>query len=135
MFFILSKKYKKTDGRWFTQKNGYIDLKGFYEGSLIYGNRFRNTHYANLKKLDRINESLLQPASEFIRENLGLILHNNKNFYEKLFKVNPNSIRHLGAFLGDIFYYEIGGKKVSQFHMSTGENLLISILNSLSIRN
>lgn len=130
-----SKKYLKKDGRWYTKKSGYIDLKGFYEGSLIFGNRFRNTNYANLKKLDRINETLLETASEFIRKNLGLILHNNENFYEKLFKVNPNSIRHLGAFWGDIFYYEIGGKKVSQFHMSTGENLLISILNSLNIRN
>lgn len=130
-----SKMYKKSNGKWHTQKNGHIDLKGFYEGSLIFGNRFRNTNYANLKKLDRINESLLQTASDFIRENLGLILHNNKNFYEKLFKVNPNSIRDIGAFYGDIFYYEIGEKKVSQFHMSTGENLLISILNSLNIRN
>lgn len=130
-----TKEYKKASGKWITNKTGYIDLKGFYEGSLIFGNRFRNTSYNNLKKLDYINGSLLKPAPEFIRENLGLILHNNKNFYEKLFKVNPSSIRHLGTFYGDIFYYEIGGKKVSQFHMSTGENLLISILNSLSIRN
>src|SRR5690606_18929657 len=49
--------------------------------------------------------------------------------------VNPSSIRHIGNFYGDIFYYEIKGKIVSQFHMSTGENLLISILNSLNIRN
>ncbi|WP_175623094.1 ATP-dependent nuclease [Chryseobacterium schmidteae] len=130
-----TKKYVKRDGRWFTSKTGYIDLKGFYEGSLIYGNRFRNTNYFNLKKLDRINPALLTTAPDFIRENLGHILHNNKNFYEKLFKVEPNSIRHLGSFTADIFYYEIGGKRVSQFHMSTGENLLISILNSLNIRN
>lgn len=130
-----TKKYKKSEGRWYTQKNGYIDLKGFYEGSLIFGNRFRNTNYTNLRKLDRISGTLLLQASEFIRENLGQILHNNKNFYEKMFYVKPESIRHLGSFYGDIFYYEIGGKKVSQFHMSTGENLLISILNSLNIRN
>lgn len=130
-----TKKYLKENGRWIMQRNGYIDLKGFYEGSLIYGNRFRNTSYNNLKKLDQINETYLQSAPEFIRENLGIILHNNKHFYDKLFKVNPTQIRHLGTFSGDIFYYEIKGKKVSQFHMSTGENLLISILNSLNIRN
>jgi energy-coupling factor transporter ATP-binding protein EcfA2 len=131
-----TKKYLKNSiGKWFSQKNGYISLKGFYEGSLIFGNRFRNTNYSNLRKLDRIDESLLREAPEFIRENLGLILHNNKDFYEKLFRVNPSQIRHIGKFYGDIFYYEILGKKVSQFHMSTGENLLISILNSLNIRN
>lgn len=130
------KTYRKNSlGKWFNQKTGYIDLKGFYEGSLIFGNRFRNTNYNNLRKLDKINDSLLKTAPEFIRENLGLILHNNKNFYEKLFRVNPSQISHLGKFYGDIFYYEIKGKKVSQFHMSTGENLLISILNSLNIRN
>ena len=79
-----AKEYKKDNGKWVTNKSGYIDLKGFYEGSLIFGNRFRNTSYNNLKKLDFINDSLLKPAPEFIRENLGSILHNNKNFYEKL---------------------------------------------------
>lgn len=129
------KTYKKVEGKWFTDKDGHIDLKGFYEGSLIYGNRFRNTNYNTLKKLEQINESYLKIAPEFIRENLGLILHNNKHFYEKLFRVNPSSIRHIVTLYGDIFYYQIGEKKVSQFHMSTGENLLISILNSLNIRN
>lgn len=131
-----TKKYiKNSFGKWYSQKNGYISLKGFYEGSLIFGNRFRNTNYSNLRKLDRIDESYMKPAPEFIRENLGLILHNNPNFYEKLFRINPSQIRHIGKFYGDIFYYEIKEKKVSQFHMSTGENLLISILNSLNIRN
>ncbi|GEP98517.1 ATP-dependent nuclease [Chitinophaga cymbidii] len=129
------KVYLKEFGKWVSKKEGYIELKGFYEGSLIFGNRFRNTSYNNLRKLDKISSSYLKPAAEFIRENLGIILHNNKNFYEKLYRVNPSSIRHIGTFYGDIFYYEIKGKLVSQFHMSTGENLLISILNSLNIRN
>ncbi|WP_312820484.1 ATP-dependent nuclease [Kaistella carnis] len=130
-----TKTYSKEQGKWVSKKQGYIQLKGFYEGSLIYGNRFRNTSFENLRKLDKISHSLLKTSPEFIRENLGLILHNNKNFYQKLFSVNPGSIRHIGNFYGDIFYYEINGKIVSQFHMSTGENLLISILNSLNIRN
>lgn len=129
------KIYHKEYGKWVSKKLGHLDLKGFYEGSLIFGNRFRNTSYNNLRKLDKISTTLLKPASDFIRENLGLILHNNGNFYEKLFSVNPTAIKHIGNFYGDIFYYEIKGKLVSQFHMSTGENLLISILNSLNIRN
>ena len=130
-----TKIYQKEYGKWTSRSPRPIHLKGFYEGSLIFGNRFRNTSYNNLRKLDRINHTYLRPASEFIRENLGLILHNNKAFYEKLYSVNPGSIRHIGNFYADIFYYEIKGKLVSQFHMSTGENLLISILNSLNIRN
>ncbi|HOY85069.1 MAG TPA: AAA family ATPase [Candidatus Syntrophosphaera sp.] len=130
------KSYKKNDsGRWFCNQDARILLKGFYEGSLIFGNRFRNTTYNNLRKLDRINESYMMPGPDFIRNNLGIILHNNASFYEKLYVVDPKRVGGLENFYGDIFYYEIQGKKVSQFHMSTGENLLISILNSLNRRN
>lgn len=133
------KIYKKIffDNKWKWQSRtlGDLKIKGFYEGSLIYGNRFRNTNYTSLKKLELINESLLVEAPEFIRENLGYILHNDRNFYEKLFKVNGRSTRQFANINGDIFYYQKGEKKISQFHMSTGENLLISILNSLNIRN
>lgn len=130
------KIYTKNSGRWIRKNEGYINLKGFYEGSLIFGNRFRNTNYEKLRQLERISDGDLEIASDFIRENLGLILHNNKNFYEKLFKAKTSLLKSRQINLsGDIFYYQIGEKKVSQFHMSTGENLLISILNSLNTRN
>ncbi|NUM32871.1 MAG: AAA family ATPase [Bacteroidetes bacterium] len=133
------RSYKKSfiNNKWKWERitSGDLKIKGFYEGSLIYGNRFRNTNYNTLKKLEFINESLLVESSEFIRENLGYILHNDKHFYEKLFKVSGSSLRQYVNINGDIFYYQKGHKKISQFHMSTGENLLISILNSLSIRN
>jgi hypothetical protein len=132
---IYKKLFFDNKWKWQSRTSGDLKIKGFYEGSLIYGNRFRNTNYNTLKNLEFINESLLVEAPEFIRENLGYILHNDKNFYEKLFSVNGRSIRQFANINGDIFYYQKGEKKISQFHMSTGENLLISILNSLNIRN
>lgn len=116
---------------------GHLGLKGFYEGSLIYGNRFRNTSYSNLKKLEFIDSNSLTNAPDYILHNLGFILHNNKNYYEKLYIAKKNQLeKEKRIFLNsDLFYYERNGKKISQFHMSTGENLLISILNSLLIRN
>ena len=131
--YIYDKKRNKRIkiDQYIWESQGKLNLKGFYEGSLIFGNRFRNTNYQNLRKLEQIEDNNLEIASDFIRENLGLILHNNKNFYEKLFKVDARII----GLNGHIFYYQIAEKKVSQFHMSTGENLLISILNSLNIRN
>lgn len=126
-----TRSWIKEEGKWKTNNTGSMNIKGFYEGSIIFGNRFRNTSYDSLKKLDRINDSDLVIAEDFIRENLGMILHNNKKFYEKLLKLNPAKQQ----FNRDIFYYQKGNKRVSQFHMSTGENLLISILNSINIRN
>ena len=108
-----------------------MNIKGFFEGSLIFGNRFKDMNYENLNRLDAIDQSKLIPADEFIRKNLGIILQGEENFYEKLWLVSPKYEK----FKGNIFYYEKKGKRISQFHMSTGENLLISILNSLYIRN
>lgn len=124
--------YKDSGNEWQHSSNGKIQIKGFYEGSLIFGNRFRNTSYEKLKRVESVKQRLLQPAPDFIRENLGLILQRNKSFYEKMWFADGNSMGLRG---GSIFFYEKGGKRVSQYHMSTGENLLISVLNSLNIRN
>lgn len=131
-----TRQWKKLpDGRWWKTSTGTMNIKGFYEGSIIFGNRFRNTNYELLKRLDRINDRLLKGAPEFIRQNIGKILHNNPEFYDKLFKINNADTGPNIKFTGDIFYYQKNDKRVSQFHMSTGENLLISVLNSINIRN
>ena len=124
--FYNNKKHRMMWGR----SGGFIGVKGFFEGSLIFGNRFKDTSFDKVKKLDRLSESQYEVVESFITENLGRILQGNKDFYKKLYKLTD-----YGSFKGDIFFYEVDNKKVSQFHMSTGENLLISILNSLAIRN
>jgi energy-coupling factor transporter ATP-binding protein EcfA2 len=133
------KEWRKVEGNtgkyWQVFFKGNFQLKGFYEGSIIFGNRFRNTKYDLLMKLDRIDDSKLQLTSDFIRINLGKILHNNEAYYDKILRLNNKDAGNIVRFDGDIFYYQKGLKRVSQFHMSTGENLLISILNSIDKRN
>jgi energy-coupling factor transporter ATP-binding protein EcfA2 len=131
-----TRSWSKGEGnKWVSSRTGSMSLKGFYEGSVIFGTRFRNTSFHILKKLDSIEGSKLESADEFIRENLGIILHNDPAFYEKLLKINNRDAGPEIQFSGDIFYYEKQGRRVSQFHMSTGENLLISVLNSINLRN
>lgn len=125
--FTLTRRLRKVWG-WGKSKNGHINLKGFYEGSLIYGNRFRDTSFNKVLRLEKVNNRQLLNADDFIRTNLGLILQGNADYYERLFYLEDPS------FNGKIFFYEKNSRRVSQFHMSTGENLLISILNSLLIR-
>lgn len=123
---------KNQNNTWRKHSDGPImNIKGFFEGSLIFGNRFKDMNYENINLIDSIDQSKLIRADEFIRKNLGMILQGDENFYEALWLVSPNYEK----FKGNIFYYEKNGKRISQFHMSTGENLLISILNSLYIRN
>ena len=85
------KKYAKhptssTKIFWRRSFEGQFHVKGFYEGSLIYGNRFRSTSLEKLRKLDKVNYSKLIESEEFIRQNLGFILHGDKEYYEKLWQ-------------------------------------------------
>lgn len=126
---------KNINKKWVQSSDGSMNIKGFYEGSVIFGTRFRNTSFHMLGKIERIENDKLNSASDFIRKNLGKILHNDSNFYENLLKINNQDAGPGIQFSGDIFYYEKQGRRVSQFHMSTGENLLISVLNSINMRN
>lgn len=124
--------WKKQNGSWEKSASGpAMNIKGFFEGSLIFGNRFIDMTYEKIYSIDSINQDKLIAANDFIRKNLGLILQGDSNYYEKLWMVSS----HYDKFKGSIFFYEKNGKRISQFHMSTGENLLVSILNSLYIRN
>ena len=124
--------WKQQNGSWKKITSGpAMNIKGFFEGSLIFGNRFKDMTYENIYSIDSIKQDKLIAANDFIRKNLGLILQGDSEYYEKLWMVS----NHYDKFKGSIFFYEKNGKRISQFHMSTGENLLVSILNSLYIRN
>ena len=121
--------YKEYGRRWRKKSDGYVNVNGFFEGSLIYGNRFRDTSFDKVKKVEGVDTNTLTAATDFIRKNFGRILQGNENYYDRLFYLQNSPL-----FKGNIFFYEKNGRRVSQFHMSTGENLLISILNSLEMR-
>ena len=124
-----TRAWRKDKGTWKQTSSGEMNIKGFFEGSLIFGNRFRDTTYEKLKKVDKITEDKLTAADEFIRINLGNILQGDPNFYEKLWVVSSKYEN-----FGYLFFYEKNGRRINQFHMSTGENLLISVLNSLRLK-
>ena len=122
---------KNSHQKWEAFIEGNMNIRGFFEGSLIFGYRFKDTTYDKLKKSSSIDKSKLHNSHEFIRKNLGKILQGDENYYDHLYEVS----REYEGFNGSIFFYEKDGRLISQFHMSTGENLLISILNSLYIKN
>lgn len=117
--------------KWVSSSSGDMKIKGFYEGSLIFGNRFKDTTLTKVQTAMNVDTRNLVIADEFIRKHLGLILQGNEDYYEKLFHLPRNQ----SEFDGYVFYYEKNGRIISQFHMSTGENLLISVLNSINLRN
>ena len=85
--------------------DGDFDLHGFYEGSIIHGNRFRDTNYSAL---------------------------NNAKFYSSLYRLKSNNSRFKNKFKGGSPYFiKDGDELISQFSLSTGENLLIPLLHSI----
>lgn len=109
-----------------------MGVTGFFEGSIVFGNRFKDVDFRTLKKLSSIDKTKLSPASPFIKENLGAILHDNPSYYEELFIFNDSSNElYLQR---PSFYVETNGTLINQLNMSTGENLLLTILYSIELR-
>ena len=108
-------------------------VNGFYEGSIIFGNRFKDTNFSVIRILDRLSESDIIPADDFVKSNLGMILHNDNAYFKSLFILKKDVAQKSGVTSDPYFFKTDEGVLVSQARMSTGENLLISILHSLKI--
>ena len=52
---------KSQNNHWFAPK-GSLGISGFFEGSLVFGNRFKDIDFSLLKKLPKISENKLDIA-------------------------------------------------------------------------
>ena len=105
---------------------------GFYEGSIFYGCRFDDfdTVDAFLEQPDFRND--LVKADPFVSETLGYILHNNKGYYKTLYKIKNRATAEKYGFKGVPYFVEYGSNIISQFKMSSGECLLISLIDFIN---
>lgn len=126
--------WEYADNHWNKANKGDpMKINGFYEGSIIFGNRFRDTSFSVIRVLDGLQKNDLQTAEDFVRTNLGLILHNNSEYYKKLY-VLKKTVAQKKQLSGDPYFFEsVTGDLISQARMSTGENLLVSVLHSLKV--
>lgn len=125
---------KASRGRnWNCSSDDRISLKGFYEGSIIHGMRFIDANYDTLLKAERVNNTILTAADSFVIRNLSYILHGNYDFYTNLKRIKNRTLAQLKEFKGIPYFIEGTNGKVNQFCMSTGENMLISLLHILNV--
>lgn len=120
------------NSNWYDAK-GNLGITGFFEGSLVFGYRFKDIDFEFLKKLSNVSKNNLEVAPTFIRENLGIILHDNKDYYDNLYILNDATQKSFGL-NRPTFYYEKNNTLINQLNMSTGENLLLTILYSIKLR-
>lgn len=105
---------------------------GFYEGSIFYGCRFDD--------FDTVDSFLEQPnfrddlvkADPFVSETLGYILHNNRGYYKTLYRIKNRRTAEKYKFKGVPYFVEYGSHIISQFKMSSGECLLISLIDFIN---
>lgn len=122
----------EKNGRW-KNPSDFLGITGFYEGSIVFGNRFKDIEYNLLSKLSTVSKEGLNDASSFVKENLGIILHDNEEYYNKLYVLADDEAKKM-RLKRKTYYYENKGTTISQLNMSTGENLLLTILASIERR-
>lgn len=132
--------WRLKDGQWICDNKQEIKLRGFQEGSLTNGTRFFNITsfgYRYYRQLLKVDPDLVVQADAFVKENLGRILQNDKNFYNDLFRLDRSKAEKRYKYKGVVYYLRLNDKLISQFELSTGEFLLINLLhlfNNLLVR-
>lgn len=121
-------------------KNGYrwettsslrdIHFSGLYEGSLFYGTRFEDSVAIDgLLHKGAIQTSDIVPADDYMKEKLSYILHGDTKHYTTLQRVRNRAISSKLGLRNTPYFFEVKGKLISQYRMSSGECLLISLLH------
>ncbi len=111
-----------------------VVFNGIYEGSVFSGTRFQDM--TNIDKLilenpDFINEFV--PARENLKNAMSYILKNTENKYAELYKLKSmDSARKYNLINMPYFYKLPNGKFISKYKMSSGECMLISLLNFIN---
>lgn len=128
---------KRRDGKPHSALIASTHMDGFYEGSIFYGCRFDDYNIVDQFMSDPNMSSVLVDADDFVKETLGYILHNDKGYYPNLKKIKSRPIATDKGFKNMPYFNEINGHIISQYRMSSGESMLISLIdfiNNLVIR-
>ena len=107
-------------------------FNGMYEGSLFYGTRFKDsTIIDDLWKSGKLKSSDLNDADDYVKNKMSFILHGDYTHYQSLKKIcNRKTAEKLG--LANMPYFlEVKNGLVSQYRLSSGECLLVSLLHFL----
>lgn len=120
------------------RNNTHNYYHGFYEGSIFFGSRFYDYNQVQTFLGKENFESLIRPADAFVVETLSFILHGDKVHYKHLYKVKTKGIALDNGFKGIPYFLKCGDHYISQYNMSSGESMLISLIdfiNNLTERN
>lgn len=119
-----------SNNRWNCQGDR-INLPGVYEGSLFYGSRFDDSRMVDkLIRNKLIDDDCIVDAFDYVKENLSFILHGNREKYQNMKRIKSKRIAEKFDLKNVPYFMETPkGQLLSQYRMSSGECLLVSLLN------
>ncbi|WMI80555.1 ATP-dependent nuclease [Anaerotignum sp. MB30-C6] len=130
--------YEDQKDKWYCENNFWkadsfprtLRFNGTYEGSLFYGMRFRDSKNVDeLMEAGKIEEDSIVDADSYIQESLGKILHNNSKYYKGLKRIRNKYIAEKLNLKNTPYFMTTPTSLISQYRMSSGECLLISLLH------
>lgn len=124
-------KWYCVDGFW--KSNTYpnsLKFNGTYEGSLFYGMRFSDSKNVDeLMECGQVRGDDIVDADKYIEESLGKILHNDFQYYHGLKRIRNKYISERLKLKNTPYFRSTETSLISQYRMSSGECLLISLLH------
>lgn len=125
--------YIRTPQQWQANQDEKDDIsfKGIYEASLIYGNRFSDANKSLLSKTRNFKEEeqyYIKADNELINS-LSEILGDKAGYYESLYRFKSREYAEKQGFKNTPYFIKIKNKIIHQLIMSSGEFLLIGLLD------
>lgn len=110
----------------------YHQYKGMYEGSLFYGTRFEDSmKIEGLIAKNQLADDMLADADVAVKERISYILHGTTDHYSSLVRIRNKEVAEQIKVNNRPYFIKIGDKLISQYRMSSGECLLISLMHFL----
>lgn len=132
-------EYQGKKDKWTRNNDGYwvantfphtLKFNGMYEGSLFYGTRFADSKSIDdLWNAGKISQDSIVPADDYIIKKLSYILHGDYDHYHNLSRLRNKYIANELGLSNTPYFYKVKSNLISQYRMSSGECLLVSLLH------
>lgn len=124
--------WTNKDKKWVTNcfLKDRIRFNGMYEGSLFYGTRFEDSLSVDeIVKNSTISLNDIVDADDYVKDQMSFILNGDYNHFRNLKRIRNKKIAEAANLKNTPYFQVVNGHLLSQYRMSSGECLLVSLLH------
>ena len=128
----ISSEWTFRNQRQWRWTGSFHKFNGLYEGSLFYGTRFEDsTRIEGMIKRGVIKNEHIASADDYVKDQLSYILHGDTTHYRSLKRLKNKFVAEELGIKNRPYFIEVGSHLISQYRMSSGECMLVSLLHFL----